>query len=49
MGMKYLQLFRKVKAITNLSLKQFILTLRMKTAEKLIETGKFTNSEFAFL
>jgi len=48
MGMKHLQLYRKVKAITNLSLKQFILTLRMKTAEKLIETGKFTISEVAF-
>lgn len=48
MGMKYLQLYRKVKAITNLSLKQFILTLRMKTAEKLLETGKFTISEVAF-
>jgi signal transduction histidine kinase/ligand-binding sensor domain-containing protein/DNA-binding response OmpR family regulator len=48
MGMKYLQLYRKVKAITNLSLKQFILTLRMKTAEKQLETGKFTISEVAF-
>ena len=48
MGMRYLQLYRKVKAITNLSLKQFILTLRMKTAEKLLETGKFTISEVAF-
>jgi len=48
MGMNYLQLYRKVKAITNLSLKQFILTLRMKTASKLIESGKFTISEIAY-
>jgi signal transduction histidine kinase/ligand-binding sensor domain-containing protein/DNA-binding response OmpR family regulator len=48
MGMKYLQLYRKVKAITNLSLKQFILTLRMKTAQKLLESGKFTISEVGF-
>jgi DNA-binding response OmpR family regulator len=47
-GMKYLQLYRKVKAITNLTLKQFIMTIKMKTAAKMIETGKFNISEVAY-
>jgi signal transduction histidine kinase/ligand-binding sensor domain-containing protein/DNA-binding response OmpR family regulator len=47
-GMKYLQLYRKVKAITNLTLKQFIMTIKMKTAAKMIETRKFNISEVAY-
>jgi signal transduction histidine kinase/ligand-binding sensor domain-containing protein/DNA-binding response OmpR family regulator len=48
LGMKYLQLYRKVKAITSLTLKQFIMTIKMKTAAKMIETGKFNISEVAY-
>jgi len=47
-GMNYLQLYRKVKAITNLTLKQFIMTIKMKTAAKMIGTGKFNISEVAY-
>jgi DNA-binding response OmpR family regulator/nitrogen-specific signal transduction histidine kinase len=48
MGMNYLQLYRKVKAITDMSIKQFVLTIRMRNAAKLLESGKFTISEVAF-
>jgi signal transduction histidine kinase/ligand-binding sensor domain-containing protein/DNA-binding response OmpR family regulator len=48
MGVNYLQLYRKIKAITDMSIKQFVLTIRMKNAAKLLESGKFTISEVAF-
>jgi signal transduction histidine kinase/ligand-binding sensor domain-containing protein/DNA-binding response OmpR family regulator len=48
MGMNYLQLYRKIKAVTDMSIKQFVLTIRMKNAAKLLESGKFTISEVAF-
>jgi signal transduction histidine kinase/ligand-binding sensor domain-containing protein/DNA-binding response OmpR family regulator len=48
MGMNYLQLYRKVKAVTNLSIKQFILTIKMRNAAKMLESGKFNISEVAY-
>jgi signal transduction histidine kinase/ligand-binding sensor domain-containing protein/AraC-like DNA-binding protein/ActR/RegA family two-component response regulator len=47
-GMNYLQLYRKVKAITNMSIKQFILTIKMRNAAKMLESGKFNISEVAY-
>jgi YesN/AraC family two-component response regulator len=47
-GMNYLQLYRKIKAITNMSIKQFILTIKMRNAAKMLESGKFNISEVAY-
>jgi signal transduction histidine kinase/ligand-binding sensor domain-containing protein/DNA-binding NarL/FixJ family response regulator len=47
-GMNYLQLYRKVKAITDMSIKQFILTIKIRNAAKMLESGKFNISEVAY-
>lgn len=47
-GMNYLQLYRKVKAITDMSIKQFIQNIKMQRAAKMLESGKFNISEVAY-
>jgi signal transduction histidine kinase/ligand-binding sensor domain-containing protein/CheY-like chemotaxis protein/AraC-like DNA-binding protein len=48
MGMNYLQMYRKVKALTDMTLKNFILTIRLKSAKKLLAKGKFTVAEVGY-
>lgn len=42
------QLFRKIKALTNLSLQDFIITIRMKQALNDLLSGEFSISEIAY-
>lgn len=42
------QLFRKIKALTNLSLQDFVTTIRMKQALNYLLSGEFTVSEIAY-
>lgn len=41
-------LFRKVKALTGISTNEFIRKIKMKHAEKLLLTGRYTISEISF-
>ncbi len=43
-----IQLYRKIKAITGLSVVEFILSVRLKTAAKLIQEQKYSFSEIAY-
>ncbi|MDR1682266.1 MAG: response regulator [Candidatus Symbiothrix sp.] len=47
-NMSHATLYRKIKALTSLSVNEFIRKIRMKQAEELLLTGKYTISEVAF-
>ena len=47
-NMSHSNLYKKVKALTGLSVNEFIRKTRMKQAEELLLTGKYTISEIAF-
>lgn len=49
MNMSRSQIYRKVKAITNMSANEFIRLLRLKKSLKLLEDGKHTISEVSYL
>jgi len=42
------QLYRKIKALTNQSVQEFIITISLKKARTLLLTGEFTISEIAY-
>jgi signal transduction histidine kinase/DNA-binding response OmpR family regulator len=46
--MSRVQLHRKIKALTDQSPREFIRTLRLRAAAKLLEQGKFTVTEIAY-
>jgi len=48
MNMSHSTLYRKIKALTNLTANEYIRKVRIKTAEKLLLTGKYTISEIMF-
>jgi AraC-like DNA-binding protein len=47
-NMSHATLYRKIKALTGISVNEFIRKIRMKQAEELLLTGKYTVSEIAF-
>ncbi|MDR0507994.1 MAG: AraC family transcriptional regulator, partial [Dysgonamonadaceae bacterium] len=47
-NMSHSNLYKKIKALTGLSVNEFIRKTRMKQAEELLLTGKYTISEVAF-
>ncbi|MEN9445481.1 MAG: hypothetical protein RIS47_2372, partial [Bacteroidota bacterium] len=49
LGMKHPQLYRKVKALTGMSIKDFILSIRMKNATQLLLTGNFNIAEVGYM
>ena len=48
MNMSRSQLFRKIKALTEMSISEFIMSLRLEKAVRLLETNTGTVSEIAF-
>jgi signal transduction histidine kinase/ligand-binding sensor domain-containing protein/AraC-like DNA-binding protein len=46
--MSHSTLYRKIKALTGLSINEFIRKIKMKYAEELLLTGRYTISEIAF-
>lgn len=48
MNMSHSTLYRKIKALTNLTANEYIRKVRIKTAEKLLLTGKYTISEIMY-
>lgn len=49
MHMSHSTLYRKVKALTDMSANEFVRKIKMQNAERLLLTGKHTISEIAFL
>lgn len=47
-GMSRVHLYRKLKALTNQSVSEFIRTIRLKRAMELLKTGKFNVSEITY-
>jgi AraC-like DNA-binding protein len=47
-NMSHSNLYKKMKALTGLSVNEFIRKTRMKQAEELLLTGKYTISEVSF-
>ena len=48
-GMSHSTLYRKIKALTGMSANEFIRKVRMRTAEKLLLTGRYTISEVSYM
>jgi AraC-like DNA-binding protein len=46
--MSHSTLYRKIKALVGVSVNEFIRKIKMKQAEELLLTGKYTVSEIAF-
>ncbi len=49
MNMGHSTLYRKLKALTGLTITEFIQKIRMSTAEKLLLTGKYSIAEIVFM
>ena len=49
MNMSHSTLYRKIKALTNISANELIRKIKIQNAEKLLLTGKYTVSEISFL
>lgn len=49
MRMGHSTLYRKLKALTGLSITEFVQKIRMSTAEKLLLTGKYSIAEIVFM
>lgn len=49
MNMGHSTLYRKLKALTGLSITEFIQKIRMSTAEKILLTGKYSIAEIVFM
>ena len=47
-GVSRMQLYRKIDAMTNMTVKEFIRNIRIKRAFQMIEQGKLTISEVAY-
>jgi len=48
MGMSYSSVYRKIKAITGMSVNEFIGKIKMQKAEQLLLTGKYSISEISY-
>lgn len=49
MNMSHSTLYRKIKALTGISVNEFIRKVRISNAEKLLLTGKYTISEISYM
>lgn len=49
MFMSHSTLYRKIKALTGLTINEFVRKIRMSTAEKLLLTGKYTVNEIIYM
>jgi len=49
MNMSHSTLYRKIKALTSISINEFIRKIKIQNAEKLLLTGKYTVSEISFM
>jgi len=49
MNMSHSTLYRKIKALSGISVNEFIRKVRIKNAEKLLLTGKYTISEISYM
>lgn len=49
MNMSHSTLYRKIKALTGMSANEYIRKIRIKNAERLLLTGKYTISEVSFM
>ena len=49
MNMSHSTLYRKIKALTSISINEFIRKIKIQNAEKLLLTGKYSISEISFM